>query len=201
MRKVLVLALVLGLVGVAAAYDLGNQAPVKTGRQSYPENIPNPELQGGDTIASATVIPAMPYNDSGTTVGYTNDYDEVCPYTNSTSPDVVYKYVAGSTVYVDIDLCGSGYDTKLYVYDAGMALIACNDDFYFGAPCGTYVSKVENVPFNAGGTYYIVVDGYGSASGDYVLAVIAASGPCVLDCPIDGVPEGEPPLVDDYVDN
>ncbi len=62
MRKVLVLALVLGLVGVAAANDLGNQAPVKT-PQSYPENIPHPERQGGDTIATATIIPAIPYND------------------------------------------------------------------------------------------------------------------------------------------
>ena len=75
MRKLLVLALVLGLVGVAAAYDLGNQAPVKS-PVSYPENIPNPVRQGGDTVANATVIPALPYNDSGTTVGYTDDYDE-----------------------------------------------------------------------------------------------------------------------------
>ena len=66
MRKVLVLALVLGLAGVAAANDLGNQAPVKT-PQSYPENIPLPERQGGDTIATATLIPALPYSDSGTT--------------------------------------------------------------------------------------------------------------------------------------
>ncbi len=199
MRKVLVLALVLGLVGVAAANDLGNQAPVKS-PQSYPENIPNPERQGGDTIASATVIPALPYNDSGTTVGYVDDYDEICPYSGATAPDVVYKYVATSTQPVNIDLCGTAYDSKLYVYDGGLNLVACNDDFYFGAPCGTYVSKLENVTLNAGTTYYIIIDGYGAASGAYILD-IQGFEPCVINCPAGGFPEGEPPLQDNYVDN
>ena len=31
-------------------------------------------------------------NLSGTTLGYTDDYDEVCPYEMSTSPDVVYTF-------------------------------------------------------------------------------------------------------------
>jgi hypothetical protein len=199
MRKVLVIALVLGLVGVAAANDLGNQAPVKT-PQSYPENIPNPIRQGGDTIASATVIPALPYNDSGTTVGRVDDYDEICPYSGATAPDVVYKYVATASQAVDIDLCGTSYDSKLYVYDAGLNLIACNDDFYFDATCGVYASKLENVPFVNGTTYYIIVDGYGAASGAYVMD-IAPFVPCVIPCPAGGYPEGEPPLVNEYVDN
>ena len=104
-------------------------------------------------------------------LGRVDDYDEVCPYAGAVAPDVVYKYVATSTVSVDIDLCFSSYDTKLYVYDAGLNLVACNDDFYFGAPCVTYSSKLENVAFNAGGTYYIIVDGYGNASGAYVLDI------------------------------
>ena len=79
------------------------------------------------------------------------------------------------------------------MYDAGLTLIACNDDFYFGAPCGTYVSKLENVAFVAGNTYYIVVDGYGAASGTYVLDVAPAAGPCVLDCPAGGVARGRAP--------
>jgi len=200
MRKVLVLALVLGLVGVAAANDLGNQAPVKS-PQSYPENIPNPVLQGGDTIANAMLIPAIPYNDSGTTVGYVNNYDEVCPYTGGTAPDVVYRFVCNTSINVDIDLCGSSFDTKLYVYNAALTLIACNDDFYSGAPCGVYVSYLENVAFVAGNTYYIIVDGYGSASGAYILDIAQSAGPCTLLCPAGGVAEGEPPLGNGYVDN
>jgi hypothetical protein len=154
----------------------------------------------GDTIADAMIIPALPYNDTGTTAGFTDDYDEVCPYIGSTAPDVVYAYAATSTEAVDIDLCGSSYDTKLYVYDASLNLIACNDDFYPSEPCGVYVSKLENVTLNAGTTYYIIIDGYGSASGAYIID-IAGVAPCAITCPFGSYHEGEPDLVDDYVDN
>ncbi len=101
---------------------------------------------------------------------------------------------------MNIDLCYSSFDTKVYVYDAGLNLIACNDDFYFGAPCFVYSSKLENVTLDAGTTYYIIIDGYGAASGAYVLAVTGFE-PCVVPCPAIGYPEGEPPLVPDYIDN
>jgi hypothetical protein len=52
----------------------------------------------------------------------------------------------------------------------------------------------------AGNTYYIVVDGYSSASGAYVLSLLCGCDGCVVTCPATGIPEGEPPLVDDYVD-
>lgn len=39
--------------------------------------VPDPARQGGDTIADATVILAIPYSDTGTTTGYVDDYDEV----------------------------------------------------------------------------------------------------------------------------
>ena len=200
MKAMITIMLALGIVGVAAAYDLGNQAPVKP-VVTYPENIPNPERQGGDTIALAHVIPSLPYSDSGTTAGYNNDYDAVCPYTGSTAPDVVYKYVAPVTETRAIDLCGSTFDTKLYVMDAAQTVLACNDDFYSGAPCGVYVSLIENFTFVAGSTYYIVVDGYGAASGTYFLALPGPLPPCNLVCPTGGWPEGEPPLADEYVDN
>ena len=87
--------------------------------------------QGGDNCGSATVIPGLPYADNGTTVGYTNDYDEVCPYSGSTSPDVVYSFAPATNKVVNIDLWGSSYDTKLYVYQGtcdNAHLVACNDD-------------------------------------------------------------------------
>jgi hypothetical protein len=196
MRVAIMLALALTLAVAATAQDLGPQAPVKV-PQAYPENIPNPIRQGGDSIATATLIPALPYSDSGTTAGYVDDYDEVCSYSGGTAPDVVYKYIATWATTIAIDLCGSSYDTKLYVYDDGLNLIACNDDFYFDAPCGVYVSRLENVQLNAGTTYYIIVDGYGTAYGDYVLEVVPFMLPCYEPYPDS---EGEPPLMDDYAD-
>jgi hypothetical protein len=199
MRKLLVIALVLGLAGVASAADLGNQMPAKA-TPNVPQNIPNPDRQGGDTVLNATVIPGLPYNNSGTTAGYNDDYDEVCPYSNSTAPDVVYRFTPGATAAVNIDLCGSSYDTKLYVYDSGLSLVACNDDFYFDDVCGVYVSKLENITLNAGMTYYIIIDGYGGDFGPYILD-IQGFEPCDLICPAEGVAEGEPPLVDNYSDH
>jgi hypothetical protein len=74
---------------------------------------------------------------------------------------------------VNIDLCPSQFDTKIYIYEgtcgamnSGSALY-CNDD-----ACGVngWRSRLENVIFEAGETYYIVVDGYGSTDvGDFSL--------------------------------
>jgi len=132
---------------------------------------------GGENCGSAVVIPSLPFSDTGTTSGKTNDYDEVCPYSGSTAPDVVYAYTASTTNSVSVTLCmpGTAYDSKLYIYantcpDTGNPY-ACNDDF-----CTTtaypypYVSQVD-VSFNAGNTYYIVIDGYGSSSGAFDLFI------------------------------
>ncbi len=137
-----------------------------------------PARQGGEDCSTATVIPALPYSDTGTTAGYLNDYDAACPYSGSTAPDVVYSFSPQFDGLANISLCGnSDYDTKLYVYlnDCGGAPVACNDD-----ACATpsfpsaYVSELVEVPLFAysgtnENTYFIVIDGYGSSSGNYTL--------------------------------
>jgi len=199
MRTAIVTLMILAIAGSAIAADLGATRDQKIGSTIQYEN-PVEHKQGGDTIFDATVIPGLPYNDTGTTAGYFNDYDEACPYTGSTSPDVVYTYVSSDNVNVLIDLCGSSYDTKLYVYDASLVQVACNDDFYFDDVCGTFVSAIENLPLNGGETYYIVVDGYGGESGDYIFAMEGFE-PCIFDgCHADAVLEGEPHLFDGYED-
>jgi hypothetical protein len=152
-------------------------------------------LQGGDSISQATVIASLPYNDAGTTAGYTNDYDEVCPYTGSTSPDVVYSWVATADTIVDFNLCnGSSYDTKLYLYENAYTPdnpFACNDD-----ACPGYYSQLLALPVTSGNTYYIVVDGYGGASGNYVLDVsFAIPPPPPPGCPAEGVLYGANPTL------
>jgi len=193
MRYLFAIVLVLSMVGAAAAYDLGNAPPEKT--DVYPDYV-NPDVrQGGDTIDDATVIGAIPYDNVGTTSGYSDDYDEVCPYSISTSPDVVYTFTPAGDLEVDIDLLGSTYDTKLYVYDADLNLVACNDDFY-----SDFVSKLQNVALLGGIQYFIIIDGYGGDYGEYVMAITEGTEPCFLECPPEGFPEGEPDLVDGYWD-
>ncbi len=147
-----------------------------------PAPAPDPDLilQGGDTCATATVIPSLPYSAAGTTTGYTHDYDETCPYSGGTAPDVVYAFTPASDMAVDLTLCTgtTNYDTKMYVYQGSCpapgsgAFIACNDDSC-NSPVysSSFISALENVPLTAGQTYYIVVDGYGTSAGNYTLEV------------------------------
>jgi len=130
------------------------------------------DRQGGDTIASAVPITALPFSGAGTTVGYTNDYDAVCPYTGSTSPDVVYSFTPSLTCLLDITLCANSlYDTKLYVLDAAQSVVACNDDECPGFVSELVAANGTSVPVTGGQLYYIVVDGYSGASGTYTIDV------------------------------
>jgi hypothetical protein len=195
--------LVLGLAGAASAATLTPNMPTDMKDILVGSNPAYDGRDGGETIADAVVIPALPFSDTGATCDNINDYDEACSYTGSTSPDVVYVYTPAANEVVSIDLCYSQYDTKVYVYENTYTPgfpYACNDDAHFEAPCYTYSSLIEDLPFTAGNTYYIVVDGYGGDCGTFQLDV-AVGEECVVDCPAGALEEGEPTLVDEYVDN
>ena len=147
-----------------------------------PSDYPSPVRQGGDDLATAVAIDAFPYNNTGTTEGYTHDYDEVCPYSGSEAPDVVYSFTPTTATAVDVSLCGegTGYDTKVYVYeneagalastvDGGEAS-ACNDDECENSTTN-WLSFLPGVLLNEGNTYYFVVDGYAGGSGAYEIDI------------------------------
>ena len=129
----------------------------------YSAGSPLLERQGGDTIEEAEPV-TLDTTVSGTTIGYTDDYDEQCPYTGSTSPDVVYLLTLEEGTGVILDLCEAGYDSKLYVYNSDMSLIGCSDD-----DCG--VQSELFLEFIPADDYYIIVDGYYGYSGEYVLHI------------------------------
>jgi len=201
MRHLLAFVLMIALVGSAAAVDLGSvQKDIKTDSH-VGMNPGTPDgREGGEDMATAVVIGSLPFNDDGNTFDNVNDYDAVCPYSGSTSPDVVYSFTPAYDVIVAVDLCGSGYDTKTYIMDGAMNLIDCNDDAYFDDVCGTYVSLIEGAALMAGTEYFIVIDGYGTDAGDYLVAVteFIPEPPCVLECA--GLAEGEPALGPAYED-
>lgn len=207
MRKAIVLLMILAMAGTAVAADLGaTKQIVQKDGPTVVYNPPATARQGGDTILDAVAIPGLPYTNTGTTDGYFNDYDEVCPYSGSTSPDVVYSYMPAADMNISVDLCGSLYDTKTYIYDSLGGLVACDDDFHgFGGECGDWTSKIENAALTGGETYYIVVDGYGGSFGTYNIEVLEyipppPPEPCPLTCDPDAVDEGEPRLLDGYTD-
>jgi hypothetical protein len=186
-----------------AAEGMETQAPMDTKaslttvppKEEYtgPANKPDQNLilQGGDDCANATAIGGIPYTADGTTSGYTDDYDEVCPYTGSTSPDVVYSYTPEADIWVDINLCvgQTDYDTKLYIYedecqvpDDGQDPYECNDDDCVAPSGQSYVSALYCVPLFAGHTYYIVIDGYGGDFGPYTMEITECQPPTGACC-------------------
>lgn len=164
----------------AVAAVFGDEAPTYRGPR-----------QGGETCALAVPIPALPFADTGTTVGHLNDYDAACPAT-SAAADVVYALQPSADVQVDISLChaGTAYDTKLYVYQnlcQGVPL-ACNDE-----ACPGHKSVLAGLQLTGGVTYFIVIDGYGTQAGPYELTV--SETPPLPACPDDAV-FGQPAEVD-----
>jgi hypothetical protein len=189
-------------VAAAAAAEVPSaELPTKS---HHGIHAPPGQLQGGDTIETAVVIPELPYYTTGTTAGYSNDYDEVCPYTGSTSPDVVYQYTPYYTALVDVWTCESGYDTKIYIYENECtpgSPYACNDDSP-DCPGPVYRSWIQTVALFEGNTYYIVIDGYGGDFGDYQLTLeeIGIHEICDVICPPGAFDEEEPDCYDGYLD-
>ena len=153
------------------------------------------QREGGETIDDAVPITDFFFTDSGTTCDNVDDYDEACP-TGSLSPDVVYRLDYAPCTFLAVDLYGSAFDTKVYLYDDQLTMLACNDDFYID---GT--SRVEYLT-EYGGPLYIVVDGANDDCGAYVMAVnqVFLPPPYPVVCPADARQETEPPLIDGYVD-
>lgn len=190
MNRLLAPLAMAAVVGLLPAAVSGRPAP------ATPTPPPDADVlrQGGDTFADAVLIPTQPFTVDGSTAGYTDDYDEACPHEGSTSPDVVYRYTPAEPLLIDIDLLGSSYDTKVYVYGAGMELVACNDDHH-----PDYSSRIEALPVQPTVKYYIVVDGYGGDFGAYHLELVATP-PYEVECWPGMEEEGEPPLQDGYTD-
>ncbi|MBN2565899.1 MAG: hypothetical protein JXB46_09330 [Candidatus Eisenbacteria bacterium] len=182
----------------------GQQDPVAVQQDPVAsEHAPESRIEG-DTIEEALVIPTLPFCAAGSTCGFTNDYDEMCPWGGSNSPEVVYAYTPAADMCVSISLCDSYYDTKLYIYTDEWppgSPYACNDDnFDCVDPPVDYTSWLPEIGLTAGQIYYIVVDGYGNQCGDYVLEIeeVECNEPCNVVC--EGIDENEPTCHYGYVD-
>jgi hypothetical protein len=194
MRWLVLCTLVLCVASSAWAVNTGSKyvMPVK-------DNVSDgmaDTREGGETYADAYVIPGdVPgdfWTDSGATCDNRDDITLTCA--SSMAPDVVYQFSPTADMDLTIDLCGSGYDTALEIQDGIGVPIMCNDDY-----CGVQ-SGFAHALLNTGHTYYIIVDGFSSNCGSYIINV-QRNQPCILECPAGAAQEGEPPCGTDYVDN
>jgi YVTN family beta-propeller protein len=121
----------------------------------------------GESCANAIPLVSLNYCISGSTTCMQDDHNFACPFTATGGRDVVYRFTPTVDVTRTFDLCDAPFDTKLYIASGGCPapgqpwnVAWCNDD-----ACGVngWRSRLENVAFEAGTTYHIVVDGFGTA--------------------------------------
>ena len=137
--------------------------PTPTVRTPIPTSVP---------CAAATLGSTFPVSVSGTTAGRMNSMNGASCGGGGNAPDVTYQWTARAAGTYTIDTIGSSYDTVLYVRNAtcGGTQLACDDD-----SGGNLTSRVS-VTLSAGQTIVVVVDGFGSASGNYNLHITTPGG-------------------------
>ena len=149
--------------------------------------------EGSERPDGSVLIRKLPFTAVGNTSDNVNDRDVVCPFPGSEAPDVFYRISPLVETYVSISLCGSDYDTKVYVLDNNGMDVACNDDECVDEKEEpTLRSELTCVRLLGGVNYDIAVDGYGMESGAYEIVVTACEPPPPFACPPEATPEGEP---------
>ncbi|TCC99446.1 DUF6443 domain-containing protein [Pedobacter hiemivivus] len=132
----------------------------------------NAQAQSGTYMDDAFSIPINGCGYSSFTDFQNNSYGFGNNY-GQPSADVWYTFTLSNTVDVSISLCGSNFDTYLHLLDGNGNLVVYNDDN--GPFCSGAASSISESL--TAGTYYIVVEGYSSNSGDFNLDfVVNGSG-------------------------
>ncbi|MBI5058188.1 hypothetical protein HZB60_00225 [candidate division KSB1 bacterium] len=156
-------------------------------RVDAPRQSERPTLdQGGDDCLTATAVESLPYQATGTTIGYADDIEVPCPAIGHNAPDVFYFVTVDSTTAVDITLCQSAFDTELYLLSGscGETVIACDDDGCLNNGGTPTASRLDSMVLQPGEQYFIVIDGVESVGGQYDLR-IDLHPPCTVQPPND----------------
>lgn len=116
----------------------------------------------GNLPTAPIVVTSTPYSTSGNTAQacYTNNIGNL-------SNDVFYMVVLHDcATTISVSLCGSSYDTYLRIYDPTLTVqLAFNDD-----ACGLQ-SELNNINVAAYDTVFVVVEGFSSQNGSYVMTM------------------------------
>jgi hypothetical protein len=152
---------------------LGASAPIR----------PSAVTAGGDTCATATPIPSLPYSDpSGNTIGATDNIRITgCAGISLEGPDVIYVFTvfAGNNLTFTLTPTDPEYDPAIYIRSAcaqGTGSCVARTDVGFGGE-----AEVLTVSGLAPGTYYFYVDsvypeGDVAGQGHYTLSVTGTLG-------------------------
>lgn len=148
-------------------------------RTITPTRTPTPTFTATATPTS-TCAPAdlgsdLPLTVNGTTAEESNRVtNSSCGDGGWNAPDIAYQWTAPAAGMYTIDTAGSEFDTIVSVRDAAClgTELACNDDAE-----GLELQSQLTVTLSAEQTIVIVVDGFGTASGDLTLHIALAPTP------------------------
>jgi len=155
------------------------------GVESAPSNeivLPAAATAGG--CASPTVVPAA----GGTFTGATSGSDALAGSCVGVagSPERVFAWTPAVSGTATIQTCSATqttFDTVLYLRQGSCAAgteVACNDDTQGCGntldPSNPYHGSRITPTVTAGQTYYVVVDGYAGAAGNFALTIVPPSG-------------------------
>jgi len=161
--------------GVKMEAKMDKVAMVKSGKMtlSLPtakdrKAVPPP----GADCATAGVITTFPYTDTGNTCSLGADITPSCGY-SAWPYGGWYTFTAATGGSYTASLCGSSYDTYIAVFSGSCSALTCityNDDY-----CG--LQSQVNFTAAVGTTYYILVGGFSSGCGAFILNVSAPVPP------------------------
>jgi hypothetical protein len=145
--------------------------------------VDNISIERQQPCDNAIVVPPDGAGFSGTTAALSTLAGTCQPTQSAKSPEVVFQWTPTRSGPALIYTCGnnSDFDTVLYMREGSCTsgpevANGCNDDACANSTGSNLASQITPI-VTAGQTYFIVVDGYGGASGNYSLAVIAPT-PC-----------------------
>jgi len=141
----------------------------------------------GNLFASAIEVNSLPYIDMNRT-------DLSCltnEYTGQASNDIIYELVAQTdSLYISTCTGQTLFDTYIYLLDSAQNIVAFNDD---ADPACIFTLNGNNrfstiaTTVSPNSTYYIVVEGFQTNSGDYALEINDGQA-CPTTLSINGIP-------------
>jgi hypothetical protein len=123
---------------------------------------------------------------TGSTVSTNPDNSPACSGLSIGTGGGVWYKVVGNGGFLTASTCNAAtnYDTKLHVYEGSCSALSCvtaNDD-YFSTPYTCASSSLNSIAewcSVSGQTYYILVSGFGTATGNFAITLDCNSAPTV----------------------
>jgi hypothetical protein len=127
----------------------------KVNVQTYAPGVPGNETYATAQSAGELSTRVTGVSFTGTTAAMLDHYSGTCGA--GTAPDAVFSFTLANVTRVRVDTVGSAFNTSISLRNGTYAEVACN---------ATGTSSVVDQTLTPG-TYYVIVDGAGTASGDY----------------------------------